>query len=208
MHYQGRITSWNDDRGFGFVTPNDGQARVFVHISSFTNPHRRPVINDVVTYRLGADLQGRPRGLEVAYLADQIDERSSTTHVVIAPSAAVLFLTLVFALVVAGHVSAAIFGLYLASSAIAFLAYATDKLAAEQGRWRTSESTLHLLGLVGGWPGALVAQQLFRHKTRKRSFQVTFWGTVVLNCGAFGWLLSPSGAKALESMLGATVTAG
>lgn len=71
--------------------------------------------------------------------------------------------------------------LYGASSVVAFAAYGIDKSAARRGAGRISEQTLLLLGLVGGWPGALVAQQVFRHKTRKRSFRRAFWGTVTVN---------------------------
>lgn len=66
-------------------------------------------------------------------------------------------------------------------SIVAFVAYGLDKRAAKRGAPRTSESTLLMVGVVGGWPGALVAQQLFRHKTRKRSFRRAFWLTVVVN---------------------------
>ena len=78
--------------------------------------------------------------------------------------------------------------------------YAVDKSAARKGAWRTQESTLHLLSLAGGWPGALVAQQKLRHKSRKQSFRFVFWVTVLLNCGAFVWLFTPTGASALQSV--------
>ena len=71
--------------------------------------------------------------------------------------------------------------LYGAASLVAFAAYGVDKSAARRDAHRISEQTLLLLGLIGGWPGALVAQQLFRHKTRKRSFRRAFWGTVGVN---------------------------
>ena len=83
--------------------------------------------------------------------------------------------------------------IYLAASLTAFLAYAFDKSAAKGGRWRTSESTLHLLALAGGWPGALLAQQFLRHKSVKASFRSVFWGTVVLNILGFLALCSPLG---------------
>ncbi len=70
---------------------------------------------------------------------------------------------------------------YGAMSIVAFGVYGFDKLAATKSWNRVSESTLLLLGLLCGWPGALAAQQLFRHKTRKRSFRRPFWGTVVVN---------------------------
>ena len=60
-------------------------------------------------------------------------------------------------------------------SVVAFLLYWTDKRKARAERWRTPENVLHAVELAGGWPGALLAQQVFRHKTRKVSFQVVFW---------------------------------
>lgn len=69
----------------------------------------------------------------------------------------------------------------LAVSTFAFLAYRSDKRAAEAGRERIPESTLHLLSLLGGWPGAFLAQRIFRHKTAKLSFQFVFWSTVLLH---------------------------
>ena len=74
-------------------------------------------------------------------------------------------------------------------SAIAFLLYRADKSAAEQGRWRTPESTLHLIALSGGWPGALLARQVFRHKTIKQPFRTIFWATVIANCLALAWIM-------------------
>jgi uncharacterized membrane protein YsdA (DUF1294 family) len=64
-------------------------------------------------------------------------------------------------------------------SVFAFFLYRSDKRRAETGDWRVPESTLHVIGLLGGWPGAFLAQRKFRHKTSKISFQVVFW-TIVL----------------------------
>ena len=72
---------------------------------------------------------------------------------------------------------------YVAISIVAFLAYGLDTSAAQRDAPRTSEQALLLLGIAGGWPGALVAQQLLRHKTRKRSFRRAFWASVVVNLG-------------------------
>lgn len=89
-------------------------------------------------------------------------------------------------------------GAYVVVSVITFAAYAADKAAAQQRGWRTPESTLHLLALVGGWPGALLAQQRLRHKSSKPSFRSTFWVTVVLNVGALVFLASPMGRGLLS----------
>ncbi|KQV86296.1 cold-shock protein [Massilia sp. Root351] len=78
--------------------------------------------------------------------------------------------------------------LYAGASVVCFMFYAIDKSAAKAGRWRTPESTLLLLGLCCGWPGAIVAQQWLRHKSSKTSFQLAFWATVTVNLAAFSWL--------------------
>ncbi|HEY6874137.1 MAG TPA: DUF1294 domain-containing protein [Geobacteraceae bacterium] len=80
--------------------------------------------------------------------------------------------------------------IYLVGSTLAFAAYGFDKAAAIGGARRIPEAFLHLLGLAGGWPGALVAQRVFRHKCRKVSFQVAFWTVAALNCAATVWLHS------------------
>ena len=116
---------------------------------------------------------------------------------------ATIFLIFLAAAALSGKLPLTVLGLYLAASAVAFLAYALDKSAARNGRWRTQESTLHLFGLVGGWPGALFAQRLLRHKSSKPSFQIVFWATVALNCGALGWLLTPAEAGVLRFIPGA-----
>lgn len=66
-------------------------------------------------------------------------------------------------------------------SVMAFLLYWSDKRKAQTDRWRTPENILHAVELAGGWPGALIAQQVFRHKTRKVSYQVLFWVIVLLH---------------------------
>ena len=80
--------------------------------------------------------------------------------------------------------------LYLIASIITFLAYAHDKSAVKHNRWRTKESTLHSLALLGGWAGALLAQKILRHKSSKASFQRVFWVTVVVNVAVVGWLVT------------------
>jgi uncharacterized membrane protein YsdA (DUF1294 family) len=103
---------------------------------------------------------------------------------------ATIFVAFVAGSAWAGKLPALVLALYLGGSLVAFTVYALDKSAARNGRWRTRESTLHLLGLIGGWPGALIAQQLLRHKSQKRPFQLFFWSTVLLNCSALLYLLA------------------
>ena len=96
---------------------------------------------------------------------------------------------------------AALLGAYmLAVSALTVLVYTKDKAAAERGRWRVRERTLHLWSLLGGWPGAYVAQRALRHKTRKDTFLTGYRLTVAANCGVvalvfvlLAWSLEGSG---------------
>ena len=78
--------------------------------------------------------------------------------------------------------------LYVGASVLCVALYAVDKAAAIDGRSRISESTLLAIGTLGGWPGAIVAQQALRHKTSKLSFRIRFWVGVAVNVAAFVWV--------------------
>lgn len=80
------------------------------------------------------------------------------------------------------------------ASLATFIAYAIDKRAARLGRRRTPERTLLLLGLAGGWPGAVLAQRLVRHKSSKAAFLARHWWTVLLNLAALAALVLLTGA--------------
>lgn len=67
--------------------------------------------------------------------------------------------------------------------------YGWDKRQAKNNGWRVPEKNLHIVSLFGGWPGAILGQNYFRHKTQKQSFRLTFWTTVVLHVVAVGYLL-------------------
>jgi uncharacterized membrane protein YsdA (DUF1294 family)/cold shock CspA family protein len=202
VRHQGKISSWKDDQGFGFITPNGGGKQVFVHIKSFSSRQRRPVGNEIVSYELRIDAKGRPQANEVAFAGKRVPSAipSAQGNVTLLLSAA--FLVFVAGSSFAGMMPMAVLWFYLAASLVAFVAYALDKSAAQNDRWRTQESTLHLLALAGGWPGALAAQRLLRHKSSKRSFQIAFWATVVLNGGALAWLFTSAEAAALRATLG------
>lgn len=206
MRHQGKITHWQDDKGFGFITPKSGGKEVFVHIRSFTHRKRRPVGNEIVTFDLTSDAKGRARAERVAFLGERPPSSVSFSHSYTAVFVAIGALAFVASACFIGKLPVEALGLYFIASFIAFFAYARDKSAAKRNRWRTPESTLHLLALVGGWPGALIAQRLFRHKSNKQSFQIVFWLTVVLNCGVLGWMLSDEGDDKLRSTLGSTRT--
>jgi cold shock CspA family protein len=102
---QGKITDWRDDRGFGFVTPKDGGQQVFVHIKSFSNPQRRPVGNELVSYELTSDARGRLQCVNIAFVGDWRSSFPPTTAPgpgVVAMSFAFAFLAFAVGAVIAG----------------------------------------------------------------------------------------------------------
>jgi uncharacterized membrane protein YsdA (DUF1294 family)/cold shock CspA family protein len=195
MRFNGTIVTWKDDKGFGFIEPADGGARIFCHLKSFDIRVRRPLAGDRVTYEIGKDSQGRPNasrirpvGLENAQYQANIRTRRSKSSVTqitrppalptTSPLFAYLCVSIFFAglivLVVLERIALFVPFIYLSMSLATWLIYAFDKSAAMNRRWRTKERTLHLFELLGGWPGAWIAQAMFRHKSRKQSFRVTF----------------------------------
>ena len=203
MRFQGRITEWRDDRGFGFITPNGGGDRVFIHVKDLASSSRRPTGNELVNYHVVADGKGRLRAEKVEYVRAKRNLRQSGS-----PNSALLalsatFLVIVGALALVGKLHPYISLAYFVLSAVTFLAYSLDKSAAREGNWRTQESSLHLLSLIGGWPGALAAQQLLRHKSRKSSFLGAFWVTVACNLIFLFWLSSDAGERFLRALPGA-----
>ncbi len=101
-----------------------------------------------------------------------------------------------------GTLLAVVSGIYLLASGVTYGAYAMDKSAARANGWRIPERTLHFLALIGGWPGALLAQRRLRHKSRKTSFRQVFWVTVALNLVAVAWLFSKAGRGLVDSLIG------
>jgi len=200
MRFKGTLVEWNDDRGFGFIDPAEGGARVFCHISAFQERSGRPSTGKLVTYEVVRDERGRPRAQQVRYAGKSpkpARKPASAPHLGRALTVSGLFGLSLAALSLGGYLSWLVPLWYVAWSGVLFLVYGWDKSAAEGGHWRTQEATLNTLALLGGWPGGWIAQQAFRHKSRKVSFQVQFWTAVAINVVALMWLVR-SGGNPLE----------
>jgi len=203
MRIKGKITSWKDDKGFGFITPNGGGKQVFVHIKAFNSRKKPPAINQLVTYSISTDKQGRPCAEKITRAGELLSKNTKKKNGSFYFSFSFLILFVVFICVstFTNKIEFVVLPFYIVISLLTFVLYAVDKSAAKNGSWRTQESTLHLFSLVGGWPGAMIAQQTLRHKSKKQDFRVVFWVTVALNIGAFIWLHSSDGRAVLSSIV-------
>lgn len=189
MRYQGIITKWKDEEGYGFVTPRGGGKEVFLHVKSFGVTVVRPVGDEVVTYEVSLDEQGRKRATNVRYLGE--NEPGIGRNVPAIQWAVVAIFGALFALSSVSRLSFIVPFAVLVMSLVTYAVYNYDKARAQANHWRVPESTLHLLALMGGWPGAFLAQHQLRHKLRKPGFMSIFWLTVVVNCIAIATLCTP-----------------
>lgn len=206
MRYQGTLVEWNDARGFGFVQADAGGEKLFVHISAFKPkplPDARPSVGMHLEFAVGHE-SGKKRALQVTWKnvarsarmapaasRTQPDDAASkgwASYGVIA-----LFVMVVAVVDSMWGVQRWVASMYGVLSVVTLFAYWKDKRAARLGHWRTPESTLHSLALLGGWPGAIIGQQRLRHKSSKSGFRSVFWLTVLLNVAGFVWLHSPWG---------------
>jgi uncharacterized membrane protein YsdA (DUF1294 family)/cold shock CspA family protein len=207
MRFDGIVKSWQDERGFGFIEPAHSGPELFVHIKAFPSAFGRPTVGTKVTFEVEPGTDGKKRAVKVQPFATQKPVASSgsrrgtasksweTSSVIALGIFGITYLvaTVVWNLPI--FVGAA----YLGMSVICAGFYWHDKNAARSGKWRISEGTLITLGMFCGWPGAIAAQQLLRHKTTKPSFRVMHWVTVVLNFG----LLVLAGTPLLRILLSA-----
>lgn len=210
MEQRGVLKSWNDDKGFGFIQPETGGEPLFAHISAMRG-ERRPQAGETLLFIAERDPQGRLRARHMRLEALSLDRlairrkprpgvtpadkparrerppRAGSAGIRNWPLKLALLLGLCVLPLAGAWRMLQLWGLvwplaaYALASLVSFFQYWHDKRRAEQREWRIPESTLHAVELFGGWPGALLAQQVFRHKTRKVSYQVVFWGIVLLH---------------------------
>ncbi len=184
MHSNGKIVSWNDNKGYGFIAPTPEGKQIFIHIGAFNNKNYRPQVGQDISYSVGSDKQGRHCVIKATLAGEKLQQKKSNNAFLSIMSASIFFI-IVAVSVLEYNVSYIVFILYVTLSMITYSVYQNDKSAALIGTWRTPESFLHFLSLLGGWPGAMVAQQKLRHKNKKQSFRFMFFVTVMLNCCMF-----------------------
>ncbi|WP_136254279.1 DUF1294 domain-containing protein [Onishia niordana] len=198
---RGRIAVWKDDRGFGFINPDSGGERLFFHVSGMVRGASRPSVGDNVSYDVTTASDGKARAVNVRPAGLDAVSGVLISKRVLLSVVALSAIPVLWWFVAAGEFPAFLLWVFAGMSAVTFVLYGLDKWAAKREAQRTSENTLHFCALLGGWPGALLAQQVFRHKSSKRPFQLNFWFTVVLNCGVLGVAGSTTGAAFIGKIL-------
>lgn len=207
---KGKIVQWDDTKGFGFILPEDSSKHIFVHIKSFVDRRIRPSLNENVTYTIYVDKNDKTSAINVTRETDKpkvfqqknkknvtlksiahinknknnnykIDYKSTHNISIFHIIFIIGFSTFLLYYFINGQVPFFIIILYLFMSIITYIVYSFDKSKAITEKDRVPEKILHILSLLGGWIGALVAQQRFRHKTKKISFKRVFWITVLFN---------------------------
>jgi uncharacterized membrane protein YsdA (DUF1294 family)/cold shock CspA family protein len=176
---KGKLTTWKDDRGFGFIQPENGDKQVFLHISAFKNKRNRPKEGDVIKYQLTTDAKGK-----LAATNASIQERFSPWILVLLILAVLpIYGTVKLSIIYGNPLAIAV---YPITGLITYLLYRYDKKQATNGKWRTPESTLHFWELMGGWMGGFIAQNILHHKSRKSSYQLVYW--LIVSVHLVGWV--------------------
>lgn len=173
-----------------------GGQEIFVHVKSLPFRLGRPQVGQLVSFEVELNHEGKKRAKNVAVIrlpSRKLQRRGEAPAEwgIASASATPVFIAIYAAVAIKWQVSAWVAAAYVALSVACFFVYAFDKSAARAGSWRVSEATLHFLSLVGGWPGALFAQHLLRHKSSKAEFRFAFWGTACTNIAAFVAVISP-----------------
>jgi len=185
---------WNDAKGFGFIRAEQEEEDYFVHISNFKNGlTRRPMIGDEVQFR-AAETPGKKRTTYALIPALKESESQPVAHFELNPRQRswVTNVLIVIPLVLSSYLllmakNPIPFFSYFMLSLLTMILYGRDKANAATRKWRVPESYLHILELMGGWPGSLIAQNDFRHKTRASSYLWILRGIIAIHL--MGWFI-------------------
>ncbi len=201
MRDQGRLVEWFDDKGYGFIQPNDqAKDRVFLYIKDFAKQGPRPIMGCALDYTVILDERGRYKAQQVMYMKASQTKTAQKKKPSYAQQKAklqpvqilcVVYILFLAAFSLGGLLNGMVLLFISIMNAMSYWFYAQDKEAAQLGNRRVPENTLHLLSFLGGWPAAWLAQQKLRHKTQKQPFRQIYFCTIAFNIILIIWLISP-----------------
>ncbi|MGV3659472.1 MAG: DUF1294 domain-containing protein [Prosthecobacter sp.] len=170
-----RLLSWDAGKGYGWLDWAGKQ--VFLHARDYAGTRHGPAKGEEIRFVLGVDPQGRP----CAKWARPVNAPMSVGSWFHAALWLASLALPAYALHQQRVNPALASAVALFISVVTYLAYVNDKRRALAGDWRMTEASLHLLELLGGWPGAWIAQRRLRHKCSKLSYQGTFWAIILIH---------------------------
>jgi len=167
---RGKIVDWDTAKGQGLV--DTGTKRLVLYSNDLVDRLKVPAIGDEITFQIGEDHRGGAAVRNARFVSG--GGHLTAGHVLFLAVLLVAPALALFRITATGTLATAA-GSALLLSLVTYLIYASDKRRARAGTTRIQESTLHLCALLGGWPGAFLAQRGLRHKTAKVGFQLVFW---------------------------------
>ena len=190
---KGTLVMWNDQKGFGFIHPEGSLEDYFVHISTFKRGlTRRPEIGDEVLFRAQEGKEGKKRASFATIPALTPGPEPAPSHFELKPLPRNwgINLLIITPLVLSGYLlimakNPIPFFSYWILSLLTMFLYGTDKANAATHKWRVPEHYFHILEILGGWPGALIAQNDFRHKTRPSAYLWILRGIITIHLMAW-----------------------
>jgi len=233
MKKQGTVVRWDSAKGFGFIRSGQTTADVFFHIRDYRGSEAPVVGQSVGFEEIVIGGKGpramdvHPAGMPASGMPRPAARRPSTTSrpppaprptaprrppppasprtdtTGVALGLMLLWIALLGLGVWRGQLGWVLLPALLGLNLMTFFLYWQDKHAAQHGQWRTKENHLHLLALLGGWPGAWLAQRVLRHKTVKAPFVLGYWATVGLHLVLLAlWVFAPEVGPLLGPLAG------
>lgn len=203
--FRGRVTQWDETKGLGFVQIEGGERHLLRRADlSGRLRFRAPQVGEPVSFGLSGQDRSR-RAVQVRSLkapkpvapAPSRPAQPSSGRLLVLP----VFAALLGAIHLAWPLPRVVPLMYGALSTALFIVYGLDKWAAMRARARVAEASLHALAFFGGWPGALLGQHIFRHKTAKPAFLRWTWAMVALNLLLLVGLCTPAWVPAWHWLL-------
>ncbi|WP_170266842.1 DUF1294 domain-containing protein [Brevifollis gellanilyticus] len=170
-----KVSKWNTEKGYGWLQCGDRD--VFLHVRDYHGKGSEPQVGETVRFTLGEDSQGRPCAQNAVSLGGKGLRWPARNQLVLIGLLILPVLALHHL-----HFSLLEIGLYgICISLVTYNVYASDKRRAQAEARRIPEIYLHALEMIGGWPGAWMAQRRLRHKSSKLSYQIKFWLIIIIH---------------------------